>query len=320
MTEVAIATNDSEKTFHEIFCPMLEGFLREEKIGRTGLFLGILNLYYALLGFLLNLWFVITFLRHSSVRIRQNIVLFGLSISDLLGALCVQALFGVKLIFESSGNYQHSCWITATRNASLLMFIMATILILSLMSTERYLAVFKEDFYSRHVSKRLLTVIIILIWMIVTTAGSILLAKHMTSNTAVVLGYGSLVALTTIWNIFAYTKIFCVLKAKSRITLALEIRLHGQKLSYKQARRSYKCLAILSIFIISYMPYLLLMFVSRLNKLVVNVNAFHATFTIGCLSSRVNPCLYFISSSSLRSTMMKTLPLRKTKVDTTKVN
>ena len=180
------------------------------------------------------------------------------------------------------------------------------------MSIERYFAVFHERFYSRHLSQTCLTVMIISIWIIIATAASIISAKRMTLNTSVVLGYGSLVVLTTIWNIFVYSKIFWILRAKARTTLALERRLHGQTLSYKQARRSYKCVAVLVVFITSYMPYVLLMFANRLRKLEIDVNVFHFTLTIVCRASSINPCLYFISSSSLRSKMIETLPFPKT--------
>ena len=48
---------------------------------------------------------MITFVRHKSLRKKQDIVLFGLSISDLLSAICGQVLYGVRLTFESSRNY-----------------------------------------------------------------------------------------------------------------------------------------------------------------------------------------------------------------------
>ena len=92
----------------------------------------MLNDFYALVGFLLNLWFIVTFARHKSIRKKQNIVLCGLSVSDLLGASCVQVLFGVRLIFESFGNFQHSCRIKAATSLTMYMFFVATFMILHL--------------------------------------------------------------------------------------------------------------------------------------------------------------------------------------------
>ena len=316
-TDAVMISNNSKEAYNATFCLVLDRDITQRQTGVIGLLLGLLNVFCGLLGFLLNLWFVITFVRHRSVRKKQNIVLFGLSISDLLSAICVQILFGLRLSFESSGNYENKCWMVATTNSSLLMFSVVTVVILTLMSIERYFAVFHERFYSRHLSQTCLTVIIISIWIIIATAASIISAKRMTLNTSVVLGYGSLVVLTTIWNMFAYSKILWIIKSKTRTTLALERRLHGQILSYKQARRSYKCVAILVVFITTYMPCVLLMFVLRLGKLEVDVNVVNLTFTIVCLTSSINPCLYLISSPSLRSKMMETLPLRKTKATIT---
>ena len=182
------------------------------------------------------------------------------------------------------------------------------------MSLERYLAVFNADFYFRHLSKKRLAIVLISLWTIIISAAIIFSVNRIGSSKTVVLGYCLLFVMAAIWNMFAYIRIFWYLKAKHKSTLALERRLHGKELSNVQARRSYKCLAILMAFLVSYMPYLILVFVVRSKKAVIDANILHVTFTLLCLNSSINPYVYLISSPSLRSKMIDTILRLKTRL------
>ena len=310
------AYNNSINTLKQTFCPLTNSYHKEEQGEAFVLFWGTLNEFYALLGFLLNLWFLATFAKHKSIRKKQNIVLCGLSVSDLLGATCVQVLFGAQLILKYTGNYNHLCWIRAITLGSMLIFFVATFMILTLMSLERYLAVFNEDFYFRNLSRKRLSISLTSLWIIIITAGIFFSTNGMMTNKLVVLGYSFLFVLAALWNVFAYARIFWYLKTRNRSILALERRLHGQELSNIQARRSYKCLAILIAFFISYIPYLVLVAVSSSNSKVIeiNINIPYLAMTLLCLNSSINPCVYLISSPSLRSKMAETISSLKNKL------
>ena len=276
--------------------------------------LGVLNIFLGFLGFLLNLWFIVTFIKHKSVRQMQNIILCGLSVSDLFRGILVQVTYGIRLILVLFNIYQHYCWMRAITLSSNMIFSLLTFTILTAMSVERYLAVFKAQFYSCHVTKRFLTVTVLLLWITVTILATVSLATHSLYTKISTLVYGVPLLLAVLWNIYAYIQIFLHLKRINRQVSGLEHRLHGHGLSVDQARRSYKCLAVLLVFVICYIPYLLGIIVQgqsgqnqQLQSLLI-----HVTFTVANCNSCINPCLHFMASLVIRSKMIAIIRQRKT--------
>ena len=128
-----MSANNSVKSDPTIFCSFISIKVMPEKTGNVGLSLGLLNISYGLLAFVLNFWFIITFACYRSVREKQNILLCELSVSDLCNGILVQLIFGVRLILESFGDYRYYCWMRTLTFLLVSFFFVISYLTLTLM-------------------------------------------------------------------------------------------------------------------------------------------------------------------------------------------
>ena len=288
-----------------ISCYWFEVLQIERSNAVSTLSLGILNVFFGLMALLSNLCFVITFILAKSMRKVEIILIFSLSVSDLGCGIFVQLTLGGRLLSVFSGHYNHYCWMKSAEYFASLIFVIVTLFTLTLISIERYLAVFKEQFYLTYVTKRLMTFIAISAWIVVIIW--IVVSGLMRNYKIFLQGNAILAVFLILWNIFAYARIFWKLKIINRRVLALEQRLQGQELSVKQARKSYKCLAIALTFIGFYIPAICLLHIALNGNMDLIMFYQNLSLTIGSISGSINPCLYFATSSSIRNEIIRTI-------------
>ena len=215
-----------------------------------------------------------------------NILLFGLSLSDLAVGLLVQPMFIVRVIYKVNRDYRQVFRFTQA------FFISATILTLTSVSVDRCLALILHLRYVAVVTVKKSILVLCLIWLTsVVYAGTFLIDGELHHTVSMFV-----IALCIVVNSLACSTIY-------RICRRHRIQIQNQSLpnqpeafDMKRYRKSLiTMIALLILLIICYSPYICMRAVANFTDW---LSPPHGAFMLRCsatlvyLNSSVNPLVY----------------------------
>ena len=246
-----------------------------------------LNAVSSLTAFAGNFLVLAAIWRTPALQKPTNILLLGLSLSDLAVGLLVQPMFIVRVIYKVNQDYKHTFRFTQA------FFISATILTLTSVSVERCLVLILHLRYVAVVTVKKTILALCLIWLasVVYAATYFLDAVLHRAVSMIVIG------LCIVINILACSTIYRICR-RHRIQIQNQ-SLPNQPTEAFDVRRYRKSLftmaALLIVLFICYSPYICLRAVANFNGWTSSpYRSFilRCTATLVYLNSSINPLIY----------------------------
>ena len=282
---------------------------------------GVLNALSAPPTIILNALILAAMYHKTSLRKTSNTVLGSLAVSDLLSGLLVQPSIATILFISN-------VWLPVDIPCELIAFASVTgytlacisLLTVSLVSFERYMAIFHPFIHSRYVSARALFTACLCIWIISFAA---IFSMYFTSRQhAVFFIVNSIViAFTYIWNIYVYIKIMVQVKqihgehAQRVKSLHMNSIVDNHKpstqshdiLNRKRCSKGMRLAAmVIMVLLLCYFPQIVLS-VWRIipnYPLFVDGHLEYWSMTIGPLAACVNPWIYCYYNSEFKKEVL----------------
>lgn len=255
----------------------------------------VLNCLLALSATCGNSFVVLIILRREALQNPSNVLLSCLAISDLVVGLVSQPSFVIFKVAEMNGHFNTYCAARMVQSCSGWLTASVSLLTLSAISVDRYLALRLHLRYATIVTVPRVINSVAVFWLICTA--SVALRFVMTSgkwNSAILsaLLFVVVVTFTCYFNIFKTVRRH---KRQIQNSFKLAVRLHGQSgvefVRHKKA--TLTMLYVLCVFCLCYVPFLGAIAAEIILGYTLSVKiAYDFTATIVFLSSSLNPVLY----------------------------
>ena len=246
---------------------------------------------------LLNILAIIAIAKTKELQTPSNVLVFSLSVTDAItGAICFP-MYGVYL--HNQRKMQNACLFTYIVYQISAPLSVISIISVSTIALERYLALFSPYFYQHHVTTRKIVIGISVVWVAVIL---IFLISFGIGNTTLALAFTSITIIVGLsWNAYVYVKIFKLLRRLQRQTWAENIpasitteNKRNKQASAEKRLNTFTGVIILVLFF-SYMPFLCTRIVTAIHKLDNNAKQLAETYSrvTLLLNSLMNPIVYF---------------------------
>lgn len=290
---------------------------------------GVINLFTAIPTIFLNILVCVAFARKATLRRNGNKVLFSLSLSDLLSGVLIQPVTAGMLIF---GAIHHPLEIPC----AMITFVSwcghtlacVSLLTVSLISLERYLAIFHPYVYNRRISARFLFIMCSFLWSISIIGVFTLLFLHLNLpfywvNTVIIV-------FTYVWNIFVYIRIVSQVKKVQKEVNRMRNRFQtneqngtvsggggggggGNGTNEKHSKGTQVAGAIIVSLLLTYFPQVVIS-VIRSNattyQLFIDYYLEYWSFTFALLNPCLNPIFYCYYNTDIRREVKSLLCFR----------
>lgn len=212
----------------------------------------VVNAVFSITAFTGNGLVLGTIWKTPSLQSPSNILLFGLALSDFGVGLIVQPLYVICLILEIiTKNYLFALW-TAYR-ATQAVFVSATVLTLTAVSVDRFLALYLHLRYPAVVTGKRTLIVLLVIW-ITSVAYALTLVTHMNLHRAFCI---IVVSSCLIVNSLVYVMIFRIARHHRNQTQD-QARIYGDEVLNKKRQRksAISMFVVFLLLCICYFPYL----------------------------------------------------------------
>lgn len=262
----------------------------------------VLNAVLSLTAFLGNFLVIGAIWRTPTLHQPTNVLLFGLSLSDLGVGLIIQPFFIAILVYELiTGRYSSELWIIF--RAIQAVFISATILTLTSVSLDRCLALLLHLKYAAIVNVKKTIILLCLIWVVSVVYAAILIIDQDIHRVAFIFAIASCIVI----NISTYSMMH-------RICRRHRIQIQNQALALQDPvafdmRRYRKSLTtmivLLILLILSYFPYICVRAVVNSANWSSSYRSFimRLSASLVYLNSSINPLVYCWRLPAMRDAM-----------------
>ena len=265
---------------------------------KTMITLMVLNTFMSITTTIGNLLVLVTIWRNPHLHSSSNTLLCGLALSDLCVGLVSEPLhIGFQaVLFKNSGKIT-SCTLMKVRNLISVFLTVVTVLTVTAMSVDRYLAIYLHLRYEQLVTEKRTRNVILCVWLISGVPLVIVVFDAMTSYLVVTLT----IAICLVIISFAWIKNYQVVR-NHQVQIQDQIAVATQSFNMARFRNSaINTLLLLIIVLLCYTPFL----VSKI-FLTVNLKRWNFVFLEICyifvlLNSSLNPFVYFWRQRDLRA-------------------
>lgn len=284
----------------------------------------VVNLLAAIPTILLNVLVCVAFARKASLRRNGNKVLFSLSLSDLLSGLLIQpVLSGMLIIGVTKHPLEIPCEMMTFASWCGHTLACVSLLTVSLISLERYLAIFHPYVYNRRISARFLFVMCSFLWSISILGVFITLFLRLSiafywSNTVIIV-------FTYLWNIFVYIRIVSQVKKVQKEVSRMRDRFRtnqtnksggGSGTGEKHSKGTQVAGAIIISLLVSYLPQVLLSILRSSTETYQHFIDYYLeywSFTFALLNPCLNPIFYCYYNTDIRREVFSLLSFCRNK-------
>ena len=257
-----------------------------------------LNIFISITATAGNLLVLVTIGRSPHLHSPSNTLLFGLALSDLCVGLVSEPLtVSFQIVLFKNSSKITSCTLVNTLSLTSTFLTAVTLLTVTAMSVDRYLAIYLHLRYEQLVTEKRARKVILCLWFISSVPLVIMVFHSMTSY--LVMTFAVTVCLIIIT--FAWIKIYQVVR-HHQLQIQDQMAVASQSFNMARFRNSaINTMLVLVIVLVCYIPYL----VSKI-CLIVNLNRFSVVFfeislTLVLLNSSLNPLVYFWRQRELRA-------------------
>ena len=247
-----------------------------------------------------NMLVRLTIWRSPHLHSPSNTLLFGLALSDLcVGLVSEPVNVGFQaVLFKNSGKIT-SCTLRNARTliSVFLTAVLVTLLTLTAMSVDRYLAIYLHLRYEQVVTEEKTRNVILCVWLISGVPLVIVVFDAMTSYLVMTFT----IAICLVIISFAWIKIYQVVR-NHQVQIQDQIAVATQAFNMARFRNSaINTLLMLIIVLLCYTPFLVSKIFLTVNLKRSNVVFLEITYIFVLLNSSLNPFVYFWRQRDLRA-------------------
>ena len=238
-------------------CPATLVFVDAQSFTINSIIVTIFNLVVAVPTIMLNILVIVAMSRKASLRKLSNKILTNLAVSDLLSGLMVQpSIAAILSIANAQTPLDVPCELFIFTSVAGYTLACVSLLTVSFVSFERYVAIFYPFFYNRCISSRFLLVVCAFIWIVSFVA---IFSMYFTDQYALFFWTNLVViTFTYVWNIYVYIQI---MRQVNKIHRDMQQRLKvlGTENNVKNNSKSMRLAAVVILNLLScYLPQIIL--------------------------------------------------------------
>jgi len=258
----------------------------------------VLNTIISITATIGNLLVLVTIWRGPNLHTSSNTLLFGLALSDLCVGIVSEPLHvGFQAVILNNSGKITSCTLTKVRKIISLFLTAVTLLTVTAMSVDRYLAIYLHLRYEQVVTEKRARKVILCLWFISSVPLVIKIFHSMT-------GYLVMIFAVTVCLViiaFAWIKIYQVVR-HHQAQIQDQMAVTSQSFNMARFRNSaINTMLVLVIILLCYIPYLVSKICLTVNLNPLNVVFFEISITLVLLNSSLNPLVYFWRQRDLRA-------------------
>ena len=245
-----------------------------------------------------NLLVLVTIWRTPHLHSPSNTLLFGLALSDLCVGLISEPLnVGFQaVLFKNSGKIT-SCTLVSTRALIHVFLTAVTLLTVTAMSVDRYLAVYLHLRYEQVVTENRARKVILCLWFISGLSLVIIIFYPMTSFSLATITMAVCLVIMT----FAWIKIYQVVR-HHQAQIQDQMAVASQSFNMARFRNSaINTMLVLFIVLLCYTPFLICNICLAVAINTSNVVFLEISHKMVLLNSSLNPLVYFWRQRDLRA-------------------
>ena len=255
-----------------------------------------------------NLLVLISIWRTPSLHSPSNVLLVGLALSDLGVGLFVQPIFLVYNIAKIKGLMELFCSSVVTLYVTGFCLCGVSLLTLTAISLDRYIAVHLHLRYKEIVTVKRVTAVLVSIWMVGIIYGLLFLWSRTFTNIFSIV----LILLNVCVTTFAYCKIYRVVRRHQaqihRQMQAFVGQQEGNSLNLPQFKKSLvNMLLIYCTFLFCYLPYIIVTVVIFITgRTMSKQSILEVAYLLVYINSTLNPLVYCWRFQQIRAAIRET--------------
>ncbi|XP_020917714.1 beta-4C adrenergic receptor-like [Exaiptasia diaphana] len=268
----------------------------------------VINTFSGVLATILNLLIIVTFVKTPSLRTAPNILILSLAITDFSVGVLVQPVHCTFLFSHMTNNTAVYESVFEVLNPILVILILASILTITAITVDRFLAVHLHLRYQELVTKKRISIVVIMIWTFSVLWTCLLLL--LTKMTIVIVHIDNFLFLSLLlMNIALVLKISCVIRQHAAQIQVQQQAMNAQPGAAGNIKRSVNIMYyVLGTFCICYSPHTCVWIMKAfMPKLIKGLTALTMVNTILMLNSSINPIIYFWRIPDMRNAALQLL-------------
>ena len=258
----------------------------------------ILNTFISITATIGNLLVLVTIWRTPHLHSPSNTLLFGLALSDLCVGIVLEPLYvGFQaVLFKNSGKIT-SCTLFNTLTLISTFLKAVTLLTVTAMSVDRYLAIYLHLRYEQVVTENRARKVILCLWFISSVPLVIIIFHTVTSFLTLTL----IITVCLVIMSFVWIKIYQVVR-RHQAQIQDQMAAAMQPFNMARFRNSaINTMLVLVIVLLCYTPFLLVNTFLAVTLNVSNFDFLEITYIFVVLNSSLNPLVYFWRQRDLRA-------------------
>ncbi|XP_020627317.1 melanocyte-stimulating hormone receptor-like [Orbicella faveolata] len=257
-----------------------------------------LNILISITASVGNLFVLVTIWRSLHLHSPSNTLLFGLAMSDLCVGLVSEPLtVGFQAVLFKNSSKITSCTLVKTLSLTSTFLTAVTLLTVTAMSVDRYLAIYLHLRYDQMVTEKRTRKVILFLWFISSVPSVIMVFDSMTSYLVMIL----IITLCLVIITFAWIKIYQVVR-HHQAQIQDQMAVASQSFNMARFKNSaINTMLVLVIVLLCYTPFLVSKICLTVNLNRSNVLFFEISLTFVLLNSSLNPLVYFWRQRDLRA-------------------
>ena len=296
----------------EIICRYVSLYYEDSvPFTRNLLTIGITNAIFTVASVCLNFLVLIAFIKgRSSLGISCKI-LFGLCVADLLTGLLVQPSFTVIFFrVHVAGDKEFPCELLIVSSIIAYILVGVSLLTISFVSLERYLAIFRPFLHQRLFTKRFTIVVCMIIWLFCSTVN--LFCFLMGFQMIFFVLNAVIIAVSYAWNSLIYFRILRKVRQIAAEETSLQNRFDIKVADRHTESKANRTVGFVILSLLICYSAQVVVAMSKLifgrNRIMNNYVEYWA-YTLGLTNGTLNPVVYCYFNSEIRNEVLKLIGL-----------
>ena len=256
-----------------------------------------------------NLLVLVSIWRTSSLHLPSFVLLFNLALSDLCVGLIVQPAFVTATLARMSGAHNVLCLALISTAASSSILCTVSLLTMTAISVDRYLAVSLHLRYQEVVTVARVVRFVVLVWLISAVSA----ISWLWSPNVFFIIVAVTIAVSNVLVLFTYVKIYRVVR-RHEAQIHAQVQFQEQQMD-EHSRNVASCkksaitmFVVHCVFVLCYLPYVCTVLILSIGDFSLSQRfALEVCTTVVFINSCVNPVLYCWRVSEIRKAMRETV-------------
>ena len=260
-----------------------------------------------------NLLVLVSIWRTSSLHLPSFVLLFNLALSDLCVGLIVQPAFVTATLARMSGAHDVLCLALISTAASSSILCSVSLLTMTAISVDRYLAVSLHLRYQEVVTVARVILLVVLVWL----SSTVLLAiSWLWPPNVFFIIAAFTIAVSDVLVLFTYVKIYCIVR-RHEAQIHAQVQFQEQQVD-EHSRNVASCkksaitmFVVHCVFVLCYLPYVCTVLILSIGDFsLTQRSAIEVCTTVVFINSCINPVVYCWRVSEIRKAMRETVRKR----------